>query len=70
MGATLTNQNCIKKKIKSSLKSGNAYYNLVQNVLCSSLLHKNLEIKIYRTIILPVVLCGCGTWVTDIEGGT
>jgi len=26
------------------------------------LLSKNLKIKIYRTIILPVVLCGCETW--------
>jgi len=26
------------------------------------LLHKNLKIKIYRTIILPVVLYGCETW--------
>ena len=28
----------------------------------SKLLSKNLKIKIYRTIILPVVLCGCETW--------
>ena len=34
----------------------------VQNVLSSSLLSKNLRIKIYRIIILPVVLCGCETW--------
>jgi hypothetical protein len=26
------------------------------------LLSKNLKIKIYRTIILPVVFYGCGTW--------
>jgi len=26
------------------------------------LLSKNLKLKIYRTIILPVVLCGCETW--------
>jgi len=26
------------------------------------LLSKNLKIKIYRTIILPVVLYGCETW--------
>jgi len=26
------------------------------------LLSKNLKIKIYRTIILPVVLCGCEAW--------
>jgi len=34
----------------------------VQNLLSSRLLSKNLKIKIYRTIILPVVLCGCETW--------
>jgi len=34
----------------------------VQNLLFSSLLSKNLKIKIYRTIILPVVLYGCNTW--------
>jgi len=36
--------------------------NSVQNLLSSSLLSKNLKIKIYRTIILPVVLYGCETW--------
>jgi len=30
--------------------------------LSSSLLSKNLKIKIYRTIILPVVFYGCETW--------
>jgi len=34
----------------------------VQNLLSSSLLSKNLKIKIYRTIILPFVLYGCETW--------
>ena len=52
----------IQKEIKSRLKSGNACYHSVQNLLSSSLLSKNLKIKIYRTIILPVVLYGCETW--------
>jgi len=30
--------------------------------LSSSLLAKNVKIKIYRTIILPVVLYGCEIW--------
>jgi hypothetical protein len=34
----------------------------VQNILFSRLLSKNLKIKIYRTIILPIVLYGCETW--------
>jgi hypothetical protein len=31
-------------------------------LLSSSLLSKNLKIKIYRSIILPFVLYGCKTW--------
>jgi hypothetical protein len=42
----------------SRLKSGNACYHSVQNLLSSSLLSKNLKIKIYKNIILPVVLMG------------
>ena len=61
LGKTLINQNSIQEEIKSRLKSGNACYHLVQHLLCSSLLSKNLKIKIYRTIILPVVLYGCET---------
>jgi hypothetical protein len=61
-GTTLTNQNSIHEAIKSRLKSGNACYHSVQNLLSSSLLSKNVKIKIYRTIILPVVLYGCETW--------
>jgi hypothetical protein len=30
--------------------------------LSSHLLSKNVKIRIYKTIILPVVLCGCETW--------
>jgi hypothetical protein len=58
----LTNQNVIYEEIKSRLKSGNAYHYSVQNLLSSSLLSKNVKIRIYITIILPVVLYGCETW--------
>jgi hypothetical protein len=61
LGTTLTNQNSIQEEIKSRLKSGNACYHSMQNLLSSSLLSRNLKIKIYRTIILPV-LYGCETW--------
>jgi len=61
-GTTLTNQNSIAEEIKSRLRSGNACYHSVQNLLSSRLLSKNLKIKIYRTIILPVVLDGRETW--------
>jgi len=34
----------------------------VHNILSSSLLSKNIKIKIYRTIILLFALYGCATW--------
>jgi len=55
-------QNSIQEEIESRLKSGNACYHSVQNLLSSSLLSKNLKIEISRTIILPVVLYGYETW--------
>jgi hypothetical protein len=61
LGTTLTNQNSIQEQIKSRLKSGNDCYHL-QYLLSSSLLSKNLNIKRYRTIILPVVLYRRETW--------
>jgi hypothetical protein len=62
LGATLTNQNDIHDEMKSRLNSGNACYYSVQNLLSSHLISKNLKIKIYKTVILPVVLYGCETW--------
>ncbi len=62
LGTTLTDQNSIQEEIKSRLKLGNACYHAVQILLSSSLLSKNLKIKIYITTILPVVLYGCETW--------
>ena len=62
METTLTNQKSIQEEIKSSLKSGNACCHSVQHLLSSILLSTNLKIKIYSTIILPVVLYGCETW--------
>jgi hypothetical protein len=37
-------------------------YHLVQNILSSCLLSKNINIRLYRTIILPVVLYVFETW--------
>jgi len=61
LGTTLMDQNSIQDVIKSRLKSGNACYHSVQNLLSSSSLSKNTEIKIHRSISLPVVLYGYET---------
>jgi hypothetical protein len=62
LGTTLTDQNSMHEDIKSRPNSGNACYHSVQSLLSSRLLSRNVKVKIYKTIILPVVLCGCETW--------
>jgi len=42
--------------------SENDYYCSVKSLLSSRLLSLNVKIKIYRTVIMPVVLCVCETW--------
>jgi hypothetical protein len=62
LGTTVTNKNLIQEEIRRRLNSGNACYHSVQNLLSSRLLAKNVKVRIYKTIILPVVLYGCETW--------
>jgi hypothetical protein len=61
-GTTAKNQNCIHEEIKGRLNSGIACYHSVQSLLSSCPVSKNIKIKIHKTVILPIVLCGCETW--------
>jgi hypothetical protein len=67
LGTTRTNQNLIQEEIKRRLNSGYACYHSVQNLLSSRLLSKNIKIRIYKTIILPVVLYGREPWSLTLE---
>jgi hypothetical protein len=49
------------EEIKSRINSGNACYHSVQSLLSSRLLSRKLKVKIYKNIILPVVLYWCET---------
>jgi hypothetical protein len=59
LGTTLTDQNHMHEEIKSRLNSVNACYHSVQSLLSSRLLSRKLKVKIYKIIILPVILYGC-----------
>jgi hypothetical protein len=67
LGTTPKNQNSVQEEIKSRMKWENASYHLVQNFLYSTLLSKNIKIKIYKTIILSVVLYDCATWTLTLR---
>jgi hypothetical protein len=66
-GPALTNQNCMHEEIKSRLNSGNACCHSVHALLSSRLLSRNVNVKIYKTIILPVALYGCETWCLTVR---
>jgi hypothetical protein len=61
-GMALTNENGDHDENMSRLHSGNACYHSVQNLLSSHHISTKLKIKIYKTVIFPVVLYGCKTW--------
>jgi hypothetical protein len=67
LGTNFTNQISIREDIKSRLKTGDACYHPVQDLLSSSLPSKFLKITICRPIILPVVLYGSETWSLTIR---
>jgi hypothetical protein len=62
LGTSSTNANSVQEEIKFRLRSGNACYHSLQNILCFVLLSKNTQNKVYRSVNLPDVLCGCETW--------
>jgi hypothetical protein len=64
---TVTSQNMIQEEIKKRLNCGNAGYHSVQNLLSYRLQSKNVKVRIYKIIILPVVLYGCETWSLTIR---
>jgi hypothetical protein len=59
---TVTNQNLVQRENKMRLNSGNACLTHSPEPLSSYVLSKNIKIRIYNTVILPMVLYGCETW--------
>jgi hypothetical protein len=53
--------------LKSGLNSGNACCHSINSLLSSYILSRNVKVKIYKTIILPLVLCGFETWSLRIK---
>jgi hypothetical protein len=69
LGTTLTDQNCMHDEINSRVNLGSVYYHSVQSLLYSCLLSRNIKVKIYKTIILPVVSYECETWSLTLREG-
>jgi hypothetical protein len=64
----MLNLNTIHEGIMNRLGLWNDYCHAVQNFLSFCLLSESIIIKIYKTIILPVVLYRCETWYVTLRG--
>jgi hypothetical protein len=61
LGITVTDENYVREEIKGRVNSGKACYHFVRSLLSSRHLSANIKIKIYKTVILPIVLYWCET---------
>jgi len=66
-GNSRNEPNSSQEEFKNRLNSGNVLYNSEQNVLSKILISKYIKIKIYRTIIFPIVFYGCETWLLTLR---
>jgi hypothetical protein len=62
LGSIINRGNSIEEEIRARIMSGNKTY-ANRSILKSKLVCKNSKLKIYRTIVRPVVTSGCETWV-------
>jgi hypothetical protein len=59
----INRDNSIEEEIREIIMPGNKAYYANRSILKSKLVCKKSKLKIYRTIIRPVVTYGCETWV-------
>jgi hypothetical protein len=69
LGTTVINQHIINEEIKSRFNSGNVCYRSSKNLLSSCLLSKNVKIRLYKIIILPLLLYACVIWSLTLREG-
>ncbi|KAJ4446476.1 hypothetical protein ANN_13172 [Periplaneta americana] len=65
LGASVTNINDTREEMKRRINMGNVCYS-VEKILSSSLLSKNLKVRIYKTVILSVMY-GCEIWTLTLR---
>jgi hypothetical protein len=62
LGSILNADNKVNTEIAERIPKGNKAYYDNAKIIKSEFLKKNTKIKIYKTIIRPVVTCSSETW--------
>jgi hypothetical protein len=63
LGSIINIDNCVEEEIRERIMSGNKAYYANRLIFKSKLVNRKSKLKIYRTIVRPVVVYGCETWV-------
>lgn len=67
LGEIVNNTGSIGAAIKDRIQSGNRAYFANQSLLKNKLISRKTKMKIYRTLIRPIITYGCETWVLTKE---
>jgi hypothetical protein len=62
LGSIITSDNNCDRYIKARMAAGNQSYYALTKLMKSRGISKSTKLKIYRTIIRPVVMYGCEGW--------
>jgi hypothetical protein len=62
LGSVMTSFNDIETEIKSKIAVGNKCYYALGQILKIKSISQSIKIRIYKTIIRPVVIYGAETW--------
>ena len=63
LGSTVNQNNTIEEEFKERLIAGNRAYSANQKMFQSKLLSRKSKLKLYWTLIRPVAVYACETWV-------
>ena len=62
LGSIITQDNELKTEVSTRIQLANKGYYGLERILKSRTLSKNLKIRIYMTLLRPIVLYGSETW--------
>jgi hypothetical protein len=69
LGTQLNQTNSTNSEIHARIISGNKCYYSYGKLMKSRVLNRNLKLKIYKSLIRPVVTYGCEAWTLTTRGG-
>jgi hypothetical protein len=62
LGSIINVTNDIEEEVKTRIMQGNRCFYALKHLFTSSLVSRNTKLRLFKTIIRPIVMYGCETW--------